>query len=203
MTSVWPGFKSLGLERCRNWHRGFSASEPSFCKTCARWRRGCRPAARCNCAPSRSASIFSLGACPFRAGGCFPLRWPLSVPPSVRRSVAAGSDFHCSAATSSERGTIESPVRLVSKVSSSRFMKALHFLRPFPGRLEGEEAFEMMQRVQRIIHLVVVNQRELVVHVGRARAAIERRFVEVDRLARSCPRLLSHPHLWSTASGAG
>src|SRR6266850_8168000 len=48
-------------------------------------------------------------------------------------------------------------------------------------RGEREIALEMMQRVERIIHLVIVKQRELVMNLGASRAVIERGFVKIDR----------------------
>src|SRR5437867_13367598 len=50
-----------------------------------------------------------------------------------------------------------------------------------PARTQGEIALEMMQRVERIIHLVVVKQRELVMDFGASGAVIQRSFVKVDR----------------------
>src|SRR5207237_9612689 len=46
---------------------------------------------------------------------------------------------------------------------------------------EREITLEMMQRVERIIHLVVVKQRKLVMNLGALRAVIERSFVKIDR----------------------
>src|SRR5438876_6894021 len=48
-------------------------------------------------------------------------------------------------------------------------------------RAQREIALEMMQRVERIIHLVVVKQRELVMNLGASRAVIEGGFVKIDR----------------------
>src|ERR1700730_626154 len=48
-------------------------------------------------------------------------------------------------------------------------------------RAQREIALVMMQSVERIIHLVVVKQRELVMNLGASRAIIERSFVKIDR----------------------
>src|ERR1700730_5609379 len=48
-------------------------------------------------------------------------------------------------------------------------------------RAQREIALVMMQSVERIIHLVVVKQRELVMNLGAPRAVIEGSFVKIDR----------------------
>ena len=62
------------------------------------------------------------------------------------------------------------------------FHKTFHLVSPFPTWDEHQETLEMMKRVKRIVHFVVVKERQLVVGIRRARRAIERGFVKIDRL---------------------
>src|SRR5439155_22844235 len=48
-------------------------------------------------------------------------------------------------------------------------------------RTKREITLEMMQRVERVIHLVVVKQGELVMNLSASRAVIQRSFVKIDR----------------------
>ena len=57
---------------------------------------------------------------------------------------------------------------------------------PYLGRVstfraEHEITFEVMKRVQRIVKLVVVEERELKMHLRGLRRAVERGFIEIDR----------------------
>ena len=47
--------------------------------------------------------------------------------------------------------------------------------------IEHEITFEMMKGVERIIQLIIVKQRELVMHVRGLRRAVEGRLVKIDR----------------------
>lgn len=57
-----------------------------------------------------------------------------------------------------------------------------HFVRLRPGRGEREITFKVMQRHERLLHLVVVEKRELIVHLRGLRRAIQRALIEVDRI---------------------
>ena len=75
--------------------------------------------------------------------------------------------------------------RVSGQTCSKGDLIAFHEIPDFRGvrslGIEHQVALEMMQRVQRIVQLVVIQQRELVMHVGGLRRSIERRFVKIDR----------------------
>ena len=48
-------------------------------------------------------------------------------------------------------------------------------------RTQREIALEMMERIERIVHFVVIQQRKLVMDLRAARAIIERGFIKIDR----------------------
>ena len=48
-------------------------------------------------------------------------------------------------------------------------------------RTQREIALEMMERIERIVHFVVIQQRKLVMDLRAARAVIERGFIKIDR----------------------
>lgn len=61
------------------------------------------------------------------------------------------------------------------------FHEVPYLVRMSPIRAQDEIAFEMMQGIERVLHLVVVQQRQFVMDLGAMWAVVQRCLIKVDR----------------------